>query len=231
MPGLKVARAEGRPRETVTALGDARSEIWLAIPQGPADAPRSTVEAVLRRDWRRRRIGARRRSLRLLSARRNGGAKQIMDLVALMAVSAFAFWAGPLVAGALGFAGSAFATGLATDLIGLGGALLVNALITPNPGATNAPDSTQDQICSVLAQGNTAKLGQPLPGAQVAFYEPGETVTLSSQCRRPRSTVGTAGRDGLDAFPDRTTAPGPPLGAFVRDNVKSMSARPLFESD
>jgi hypothetical protein len=33
----------------------------------------------------------------------------------------------------------------------------------PTPGATNTPDSTQDQIYSVLAQGNTAKLGQPLP--------------------------------------------------------------------
>jgi hypothetical protein len=39
----------------------------------------------------------------------------------------------------------------------------VNALIMPKLGATNAPDSTQDQIYSVLAEGNAAKLGQPLP--------------------------------------------------------------------
>jgi hypothetical protein len=47
-------------------------------------------------------------------------------------------------------------------VLGLGGALVVNALIMPKPGATKAPDSTQDQIYSVLAQGNAAKLGQPL---------------------------------------------------------------------
>jgi hypothetical protein len=44
----------------------------------------------------------------------------------------------------------------------------------PTPGATNTPDSTQDQIYSVLAQGNTAKLGQPLPvwyGCLKAFPE------------------------------------------------------------
>ena len=48
-------------------------------------------------------------------------------------------------------------------LFGLGGSLLVNALIMPKQGATNAPSATQDQIYSVGAQGNTAKLGQPLP--------------------------------------------------------------------
>jgi hypothetical protein len=47
--------------------------------------------------------------------------------------------------------------------IGLGGSLLVNALVNPQAGATNAPSSTQDQIYSVMAQGNTARLGQPLP--------------------------------------------------------------------
>jgi hypothetical protein len=128
---------------------------------------------VLRGDWRRRRIGAR-ADVRFVSypLGGNGGAKQILGLVSLIAVSAFAFWAGPIVAGALGAgalgaAGSAIVGGLATGLIGLGGSLLVNALIMPKPGATNAPDSTQDQIYSVLAQGNTAKLtAEILPGVR-----------------------------------------------------------------
>src|SRR5215470_14656507 len=211
-----------------------------------------------------------------------GGAKQILGLVSLIAVSAFAFWAGPLVAGALGAgapgaAGSAIAGGLATGLIGLGGALLVNALIMPKPGATNAPDSTQDQIYSVLAQGNAAKLGQPLPvwygrlkafpefaatpwaefvgndqwlnvllsvsmgsmayealyvddtvlwdpvngisstftGAQVAFYEPGQTVTLfpvdvdaSSEVNGQQLPDGA----GSTTLPGQDPTPGPPLG-------------------
>src|SRR5262245_60025163 len=175
MPGLEVARAEARPRETVTAF--LRRTGWATrdrkygwqFRKGLPTILEINREAVLRRDWRRRRIGAR-AEVRFVSypLGGNGGAKQILGLVSLIAVSAFAFWAGPIVAGALGAgalgaAGSAIAGCLATGLIGLGGALLVNALIMPKPGATNAPDSTQDQIYSVLAQGNAAKLGQPLP--------------------------------------------------------------------
>jgi hypothetical protein len=54
-------------------------------------------EAVLRRDWRCRRIGVR-ADVRIVSypLGGNGGAKQVVQLAAL-AVSAFAFWAGPLV--------------------------------------------------------------------------------------------------------------------------------------
>jgi hypothetical protein len=175
MPGIEVARAEARPRETVTAF--LRRTGWATrdrkygwqFRKGLPTVLEIDGEAVLRRDWRRRRIGAG-ADVRFVSypLGRNGGAKQIAGLVALIVVSAFAFWAGPIVAGAvgagaLGAAGSAIAGGLATGLLGLGGALLVNALIMPKPGATNAPDSTQDQIYSVLAQGNAAKLGQPLP--------------------------------------------------------------------
>jgi hypothetical protein len=220
------------------------------------------------------------------------GAKQILGLVSLIAVSAFAFWAGPIVAGALGAgalgaAGSAIAGGLATGLLGLGGALLVNALIMPKPGATNAPDSTQDQIYSVLAQGNAAKLGQPLPvwygrlkafpefaatpwaefvgndqwlnvllsvsmgsmsyealyvddtvlwdpvngisstftGAQVAFYEPGETVTLFPVNVDASSEVnGQQLPDGAGStnFPGGAT-PGPPLGPFVANPPATLA--------
>ena len=170
MPGLEVARAEARPRETVTAF--LRRTGWATrdrkygwqFRKGLPTILEINGKAVLRRDWRRRRIGAR-ADVRFVSypLGGNGGAKQILGLVSLIAVSAFAFWAGPIVAGVLGFGGSALVGGLATAALGLGGALLVNALIMPKPGATNAPDSTQDQIYSVLAQGNAAKLGQPLP--------------------------------------------------------------------
>jgi hypothetical protein len=171
MPGLEVARADARPRETVTAF--LRRTGWASrdrrngwqFRKGLPTILEINGEAVLRKDWRRRRLAAC-AEVRFVSYPLGGGAggsaKQVAGLVALVAVSAFAFWAGPLVAGALGFTG-AFAGGLATAAIGLGGSLLVNALISPKQGATNAPSATQDQIYSVLAQGNVAKLGQPLP--------------------------------------------------------------------
>jgi hypothetical protein len=290
MPGLEVARAEARPRETVTAF--LRRTGWATrdrkygwqFRKGLPTVLEINGEAVLRKDWRRRRLAAR-ADIRFVSYPLGGGGgsgqvKQVAGLVALVAVSAFAFWAGPLVAGALGFAGSTFASGLATAGIALGGSLLVNSLIMPKPGATNAPSSTQDQIYSVLAQGNAAKLGQPLPvwygrlktfpdfaatpwaefvgndqwlnvllsvsmgsmsyetiyvdetvfwdpvdgisstfaGAQVAFYEPGDPVTLfpvnveaSAEVNGQELPDGT----GSTHFPGGGTTPGDPIGPFV----------------
>ena len=75
-----------------------------------------------------------------------------------IAVSAFALWAGPAL-----FAAGTFGAYATTAAIGIGGSLLINALVGPKPGATNAPNATQDQIYSASAQGNVARLGQPLP--------------------------------------------------------------------
>src|SRR5215475_5423630 len=121
MPGLEVARAAARPRETVTAF--LRRTGWAThdrkygwqFRKGLPTILESDGEAVLRRDWRRRRIGVR-ADVRFVSypLGGNGGAKQILGLVSLIAVSAFAFWAGPIVAGAFGFGGSALVGGLAT---------------------------------------------------------------------------------------------------------------------
>jgi hypothetical protein len=153
MPGVEVGRAEARPRETVTAF--LRRTGWATCDRkhgwqfrkGLPTILEINGEAVLRRDWRRRRIGAR-ADVRFVSYPLGGNSevKQVVQLVALIAVSAFAFWASPLVAGAVGLGGSAFATGLATGLIGLGGSLLVNALIMPRPG--------NDQWLNVLLSGS-----------------------------------------------------------------------------
>src|SRR5215510_4140165 len=117
MPGLEVARADARPRETVTAF--LRRTGWATYDRkygwqfrkGLPTVLDINGEAVWRRDWRRRRIGVG-ADVRFVSGPRggNGGAKQVVQLVALIAVSAFAFWAGPLVAGAL-LPGSALASG------------------------------------------------------------------------------------------------------------------------
>lgn len=167
MPGLEVARAEPRPRETVAAFLRRTGWAWRdrkygwQFKKGLPTILEINGEAVLRKDWRHRRIAAN-DNVRFVSYPLGGGGgnstKQIIGLVALVAVSAFALWAGPALFGAGTF--GALAT---TAAIGVGGSLLINALVAPKAGATNTPTATQDQIYSVLAQGNAAKLGQPLP--------------------------------------------------------------------
>lgn len=172
MPGLEVASAVPKPRETITAFlrrtgwAFKDKEYGWQFKKGLPTVLEVNGKPVLRRFWRTTRIAAN-DNIRFLSfplgaGGRGSSSKQIAGMVALVAVSAFALWAGPLVAASF-FAGSSIAGGLTTAAIGIGGSLLVNALVGPNPGATNAPNSTQDQIYSVQAQGNTAKLGQPLP--------------------------------------------------------------------
>ncbi|WP_375782940.1 host specificity factor TipJ family phage tail protein [Bradyrhizobium sp. Pha-3] len=169
MPGLEVGRAEPRPKETVAAF--LRRTGWAVrdrefgwqFKKGLPTVLEINGEAVLRKDWRSRRIGPA-DAVRFMSYPLGGGqgggnaVKQVIGLVALVAVSAFAIWAGPALFGAGTF--GALAT---TAAIGIGGSLLVNALVAPKAGATNTPTATQDQIYSVAAQGNVAKLGQPLP--------------------------------------------------------------------
>jgi sulfur carrier protein ThiS len=133
MPGLEVARDLPRPRETVAAF--LRRSGWATrdrkygwqFRKGLPTVLEINGEAVLRKDWARRRIGAS-DAVRFVSypLGGRGGAKQIIGLVALIAVSAFAFWAGPALAGALslpGWAGSALTAG-----IGLGGDLNIDIL-------------------------------------------------------------------------------------------------------
>ncbi|UFX42057.1 DUF1983 domain-containing protein [Bradyrhizobium sp. 41S5] len=170
MPGLEVARAEPRPRETVTSFLRRTNWAWRdrtygwQFAKGLPTILEINGEAVLRKEWRRRRISSA-DQVRFLSFPRGGGqggnaVKQVIGIVALVAVSAFALWA-PV--GLFGLtAGSFGATALGAGLA-IGGTLLVNALILPKAGATNSPSATPDQIYSVTAQGNVAKLGQPLP--------------------------------------------------------------------
>ena len=172
MPGLEVARAEIKPRESIAAFLRRTGWAWRdrkygwQFKKGLPTVLEINGEAILRKFWRTTRLTSG-DVARFVSFPLGGGGasgtKQIAGLVALVAVSAFAIWAGPLAASALGFAGSSVVGGLATAAIGLGGSLLVNALVHPDAGATNAPSATQNQIYSVAAQGNTARLGQPLP--------------------------------------------------------------------
>ncbi|WP_141343152.1 hypothetical protein [Bradyrhizobium sp. USDA 3458] len=199
MPGLEVDRDEPRPRETVAAFlrrtgwATRDREFGWQFKKGLPTVLEINGEAVLRRDWRSRRIGpadaVRFPSYPLGGGQGGGNAvKQVIGLVALVAVSAFAIWAGPALFGAGTF--GALAT---TAAIGIGGSLLVNALVAPKAGATNTPTATQDQIYSGAAQGNVAKLSQPLPvwyGRAKDYPDFAATPWGSSCCADAASTIG-----------------------------------------
>ncbi|MGY3610451.1 MULTISPECIES: hypothetical protein [unclassified Bradyrhizobium] len=134
MPGIEVARVEPRPRETVTAF--LRRSGWATrerkygwqFRKGLPTILEVNGEAVLRKDWRRTRIAAN-DNVRFVSYPLGGGGntgKQVLGLVALVAVSAFAFWAGPALAGAIGLPG--WAGGVLTAGVGLGGDLNIDVL-------------------------------------------------------------------------------------------------------
>lgn len=133
MPGVEVARVEPLPRETVTAF--LRRSGWATrdrrygwqFKKGLPTILEINGEAVLRRDWRRRRIRAR-DSVRFVSypLGGNGNVKQVIGLVALVAVAAFAGPLGGAVASALSLSagfGTAIGAGLA-----IGGSLQVSAV-------------------------------------------------------------------------------------------------------
>lgn len=136
MPGLEVASAEPRPRETVTAFLRRTGWAWRdrvygwQFKKGLPTVLEINGEAVLRKHWSRRRIAAN-DNVRFVSYPLGGAGgnttKQIVGLVALVAIAAFAAPLGGAIAGALslpGFAGTLIGAGLA-----LGGSLSINNVL------------------------------------------------------------------------------------------------------
>jgi hypothetical protein len=125
-------------------------------------------EYVLQRQWRRRRITSS-DHVAFLSRPLGGGGggggssntKSVLGIVALIAVAAFAFWAGPLLGAAFGLSAT-FGT-LFTNAIILGGALLVNALVTPKTGGENPAAEDVPQVYSLAAGGNNGRPLETIP--------------------------------------------------------------------
>src|SRR5207244_3090367 len=72
-----------------------------------------------------------------------GSGKNILRIVAMIAVTVFAAWAGPALAG-MYFAGSALAAGAITAGITIAGSMLVNALLPVKPVSNSAGDTMAD---------------------------------------------------------------------------------------
>ena len=125
---------------------------------------------MLQKHWRTTRIRAG-DSVEFWSRPLGGGrgTKQVLGIVALVAVAALALTAPYLVAGAFPFLGAGTLGGaLLSAGIGVGGSLLINALVAPRAGAQNqdpaASSSGTDQVlASIQASGNQIKPFSPIP--------------------------------------------------------------------
>lgn len=150
MPGMEVARAEIKPRETISAF--LRRTGWATkdrkygwqFKKGLPTVLEVNGENVLRKDWRYQRIASD-DVVRFVSFPMGGsgssGTKQVAGLVALIAVSAFAsLVVGPAIAAEFG----ATAGWLGTAAVGIGGALVINVL-ERKPGVGNQCDRAEQR--------------------------------------------------------------------------------------
>lgn len=160
MPGYEQARK-------VLCLDDELPTIQVFIDQSKWSFKLPTIcvvngVPVLRTEWATRKI-ERGDHISFLSkpwgGNKPGGVSKsqaIIGIVALVALSAFAAWAGPALGAAMGLTGSSLTIGgqLITAGIVLGGSLLISTLIYPKAGSANNP---VDQLFSLTAAGNVAK--------------------------------------------------------------------------
>ena len=130
-PGMEVARADIRSRESVAAF--LKRSGWATkdkkygwqFRKGLPTILEINGEAVLRKAWRTTRVEAG-DYVRFVSYPLGGkGAKQVIGLVALVAVAAFAMWA-PV--GLFGMTAGSFGATALSGAIGVGGSLFINAL-------------------------------------------------------------------------------------------------------
>lgn len=94
-----------------------------------------------------------------------GGAKQIIGAVAMVAVAIFAPYLAPGIGAAIGVTSATGIAMITGGLIAVGG-LLISALIRPQVPSIDAPsrqDTTSSPTYSLSAQGNSARLFDPIP--------------------------------------------------------------------
>ena len=124
-------------------------------------------EPVLRQDWERSVGGDQVVVIMMLPQDRGGGSNPLRIILTLAVIVAAAYFA-PMAVAAMGITGTAAtaATAIGTSLIMAGGTMLINAIAPPpstnnNSLGANAPSASPTY--SLQAQGNVARLGQPIP--------------------------------------------------------------------
>lgn len=146
LPGMTIA-------EAVEAFGPPASVAFFVTVDG---------EPVLRADWQR--VPAAGEQLGVVVLPRGGGdGKSILGLVAMIALAAFAPWAGGALAGLIGMGGNALVAGAIGSVILAGGGILINTLLAPKPAAAAADQLEASPTYSASASGNQARLFAPIP--------------------------------------------------------------------
>lgn len=119
-------------------------------------------EPVLRGDWSL--VPAQGDVVEAVILPRGGGdGKSILGLIAMIALSAFAPWAGGLIAGALGASSTGIIAGLAGAAILAGGGILINTLLAPKAAGAAAAALEASPTYSASAAGNQARLYGMIP--------------------------------------------------------------------
>lgn len=146
LPGMTIA-------EAVEAFGPPASvAFFVTVDGGP----------VLRANWHR--VPAAGEQLGVVVLPRGGGdGKSILGLVAMIALAAFAPWAGGALAGLIGMGGNALVAGAIGSVILAGGGILINTLLAPKPAAAAADQLEASPTYSASASGNQARLFAPIP--------------------------------------------------------------------
>jgi hypothetical protein len=174
LPFAETGRADALPGETIGAFVE-RQRWAKRIKIGRTlrySFPLPTVcvvngQPLLQREWKRRRIKAGdvvefwSRPWGKSGTGDNTG-KMVLAIVAMIALTAIAGPAGTALGGAIGV--GAIGASIITGAILVGGALLISALTKPSTGGQNG-NSTNDQVQqlnSIAASGNTARLLQPI---------------------------------------------------------------------
>jgi predicted phage tail protein len=117
---------------------------------------------VLRADWSRE-IAPGDMIVAIPLPRGGGDGKSILGIVAMIALAAFAPWAGGALAGALGLSSTGLVAGAIGSAILAGGGILINTLLAPKPAATAAAQLEASPTYSTRAQGNQARLFSVIP--------------------------------------------------------------------
>ena len=119
-------------------------------------------QPILRRDWDR--VVTVDDELQFVVLPLGGSFKKIISAVAMIALMVAApYIAGPMAV-AMGFAYGGTVAGLIGASIVIGGSMLINALLGPgSPNAPDAQDATVSPTYTLTAQGNSARLFQPIP--------------------------------------------------------------------
>ncbi|MBA5779536.1 hypothetical protein H2509_20590 [Stappia sp. F7233] len=161
LTGLAAPAAPCTPIPVSHVFGMTIADAVAHIPGGLVFYVEVDGVPVLRAGWNR--ILAPRENLTVIILPAGGSVKDVLGIVALIVLTAFAPYAGGLIATALGASATGLVAGIAGSVILAGGGILINTLLAPRPSASAAAQLEASPTYSTSFSGNQARLFQPIP--------------------------------------------------------------------